>query len=80
MDAHGLNVAASDVTSDFWQGDEEKFTETYGRGSGSVHFSEVEFDESTQRYQAQISLTIMDPTTNQPIGAMTIGIDPEALM
>ena len=80
MDAHGLNVAASDVTSDFWQGDEDKFTETYGKGTGSVHFSEVEFDESTQRYQVQISLTIVHPTTNKPIGAITVGIDPEALM
>lgn len=80
MDAAGLNVAASDVTSDYWQGDEAKFSETYGRGVGSVHFSDVEFDESTQRYQAQISVTIIDPATNQAIGAMTIGVDAEALM
>jgi hypothetical protein len=55
MDRHGLNVAASAMTSDMWQGDEAKFTETYSIGAGAVHFSEVELDESTQRYQAQIS-------------------------
>lgn len=80
MDARGLNVAASDVTSDYWQGDEDKFTETHGLGAGALHFSEVELDESTQRYQGQISLTISDPATGQPIGAMTVGVDADSLM
>ena len=80
MDARGLNVAASDVTSDYWQGDEAKFTETFARGVNAFHFSDVELDESTQRYQAQISITITDPETGQPIGAMTVGIDADALM
>lgn len=80
MDMHGLNVAASDVTSDYWQGDEAKFSETYGRGAGASHIGEVEFDESTQMYQGQISLTIVDPSTGQPIGAMTVGVDAEALL
>jgi hypothetical protein len=80
MDQHGLNVAASAMTSDMWQGDEAKFTETYSVGAGAVHFSEVELDESTQRYQAQISLTIVDPATGGPIGAMTVGVDAEALL
>lgn len=79
-DALGLNVASSDITSDYWQGDEAKFTETHGRGPDAVHFSEIEFDESTQRYQAQISLTISDPATGRPIGAMTVGVDADSLM
>ena len=80
MDAQGLNVAASDVTSDYWQGDEAKFTETYGRGPGASHLGEVEFDESTQTYQGQISLTIIDPSSGQAIGAVTVGVDAESLM
>lgn len=80
MDRHGLNVAASATTSDMWQGDEAKFTETYSVGSDAVHFSDVELDESTQRYQAQISLTIADPESGEPIGAMTVGIDAESLL
>ncbi len=80
MDAQGLNVAASDVTSDYWQGDEAKFQETYGRGPGSHHFGEVEFDESTQTYQGQISMTIVDPSSGQAIGAVTVGVDAESLM
>jgi hypothetical protein len=80
MDAHGLNVAASSITSDMWQGDEAKFTETYAIGADAYHFSEVELDESTQTYQAQISITIVDPATGAPIGAMTVGVDAEALL
>ncbi|MFY0692866.1 MAG: hypothetical protein JXR14_13210 [Paracoccaceae bacterium] len=80
MDAKGLNVAASHATSDMWQGDEAKFSETFGNGAGSVHFSEIEFDESTQQYQGQISMTIVDPASGAPVGAITVGIDAEALM
>lgn len=80
MDARGLNVAASSITSDYWQGDEAKFSETHDVGPGAVHLSEVELDESTQRYQGQISFTISDPATGQAIGAMTVGVDVEALM
>jgi hypothetical protein len=79
MDARGLNAAVSDVTSDFWQGDEDKFQQTFGVGAGAVHISEVELDESTQTYQAQVSLTIVDPETQAPLGALTIGVNPEAL-
>lgn len=80
MDARGLNVAASNVTSDYWQGDEDKFSETHGVGAGALHISDVELDESTQRYQGQISFTITDPATGQPIGAMTVGVDAGSLM
>lgn len=80
MDSRGLNVAASAVTSDYWQGDEEKFSETFPKGAGAVHLSEVEFDESSQTFQSQISLSIVDPATNEVVGAMTVGVDVEALM
>lgn len=80
MDAQGLNVAVSHVTSDYWQGDEAKHQETYGIGADAVHFSEIELDESSQRYQGQISVTLVDPATGEPIGAVTIGVDAEALL
>lgn len=79
VDMHGLNVAASAVTSDYWQGDEDKYSQTYAKGAGAVHIGDVEFDESTQTYQAQVSLTLVDPATGQPIGAMTVGLNADAL-
>jgi C4-dicarboxylate-specific signal transduction histidine kinase len=79
MDARGLNVAASDVTSDYWQGDEDKHAATYGVGAEAVHMGEIEFDESAQSYQSQVSMTLVDPRSNQPIGAITIGLNADAL-
>lgn len=79
MDAAGLNVAVSHVTSDYWQGDEAKHQDTFGIGPDAVHFSEIELDESSQRYQGQISVTLVDPATGEAIGAVTIGVDAQAL-
>ena len=80
MDAKGLNVAASAITSDYWQGDEAKHQQTFGVGPDAVHIGEIEFDESSQRYQSQISITITDPDTGSAIGAVTVGIDAESVM
>lgn len=75
MDNRGLNVAQSGITSDYWQGDEAKWQKTYSMGSGAMHFGDVEFDESTQTYQTQLSMAVTDPATNEVIGAVTFGID-----
>ena len=77
MDNRGLNVAQSDVTSDYWQGDEDKWRASFGAGAGAIHIGEVELDESTQTYQSQISIAISDDAG--VIGAITFGINLEAL-
>lgn len=79
MDNKGLNVGQSQVTSDYWQGDEDKWTQSYGKGAGAIHISDVEEDESTQTYQSQLSLPIADPDSGEVIGAITIGINVEGL-
>lgn len=79
MDRLGLNVAASAATSDYWQGDEAKFTETFGSPPGTMHVGEVEFDESTEGYLGQVSLPVHDPDSGRPIGAITIGLNAETL-
>ncbi|MBE9635461.1 hypothetical protein [Salipiger mangrovisoli] len=79
MDARGLNVAVSNLTSDYWQGDEDKFLQTYGRGAGAMHAGAVDFDESSQIYMQQISVTLSDPQSGAPIGALTVGLDAEML-
>lgn len=79
MDNRGLNVAQSDATSDYWQGDEAKWKKTYLAGPDAVFIDEVEFDESTQTYQAQVSLAIADPDSGSVIGAITIGVNVDLL-
>lgn len=79
MDAKGLNVGQSDVTSDYWQGDEAKWQKTFSEGAGVIFVDGVEQDESTQALQSQASVTISDPATGEPIGAITIGINLDML-
>jgi len=80
MDDKGLNVAQSDVTSDYWQGDEAKWKKTYLAGPDAIFIDDVEFDESTQTYQSQVSISIADPDTGAAIGAMTVGVNVELLL
>lgn len=80
MDAKGLNVAQSDVTSDYWQGDEAKWQKTYPVGPDAVHIGDVEKDESTQEFQSQLSMAVTDPATGKVIGAITVGLNLDALL
>lgn len=79
MDNRGLNVAQSDATSDYWQGDEAKWKKTFLAGPGGLFIDQVEFDDSTQTYQVQVSLAIADPNSGAVIGAITVGVNAELL-
>ena len=79
MDAKGLNVGICDPTSDFWQGDEAKWQKTFQVGPDAVFVDKVEQDESTQKFEVQTSMTVVDPATGKPIGAITVGLDAEKL-
>lgn len=79
MDNKGLNVGQSDVTSDYWQGDESKWKKTYLVGPDAVFIDEVEFDESTQTFQSQLSLPVVDPITGETVGAVTVGVNVDLL-
>ena len=78
MDNKGLNVGQSGITSDYWQGDEGKWQNTYSKGVGAVDIGDVELDESTQTYQSQLSITIVNGS-GAPIGAITLGLNVELL-
>jgi len=73
MDNQGANVAMTDKTSDYWQGDEAKFKKSFNGGSGQLFVDEVEFDDSSQKYLSQVSVPVKDGGT--VIGAITFGID-----
>lgn len=79
MDNQGANVAMTNKTSDYWQGDEDKFQKSFNKGKGGIDVGEVEFDESAQAYLVQISLPVIaiDAETKEEtvIGAITIGIN-----
>ena len=80
MDGIGLLAGASDANSDYWQGEEPKWLETYRGGKDALYISDLKFDPSALAWEIQISLPVVDPETDQPVGAITIGIDPSALV
>ena len=77
MDNQGANVCMTDKTSDYWQGDEAKFKNSFNGGKGSVFVDEVEFDDSTQTYVSQVSVPVVDG--DKVIGAITFGVDIDQL-
>jgi hypothetical protein len=73
MDNLGANVAMTDKTSDYWQGDEDKFIKSFVNGKGGIHRGEIEFDNSTKAFLIQVSIPVIDG--NYAIGAITFGVD-----
>lgn len=69
----GAVLAMSDKTSDYWQGDEPKFTRAFADGAGALFIGDIEFDRSTQAYVTHVSVPVMDG--DQAIGVITFGVD-----
>ena len=76
-DNQGANVAAFPPTSDYWQGDEEKWTASYNNGSGVVFIGPLEFDDSTQKTQVQISAPIF--SQDKTVGVLVLGVSVDYL-
>jgi len=72
MDNKGALVCASDKTSDYWQGDEDKWIKSYNNGIGATFIDKAAFDASAQETLAQISFPVRDGGT--VIGAITVGV------
>ncbi|MCR2747363.1 hypothetical protein [Limnobacter parvus] len=73
----GETVAMNMVTSDYWQGDEEKFTEIFDTNQPSrkpdFYISRARWDESVKSMISQVSVPVYDSASM--IGTLTIGID-----
>jgi hypothetical protein len=74
MDQNGLNVGQSSVTSDFWQGDEDKFQKTYDVADDALFIDEPEWDDEAKIWRNQVSFTLTDETKAK-IGAVTVEIN-----
>jgi hypothetical protein len=80
MDGVGLLAGFSDPNDDYWQGEEPKWLETYHVGKGAQYIGNLKFDQSALAWEIQVSLPVVDPETQKPIGAVTIGVDPSVLV
>jgi hypothetical protein len=71
MDNKGLNVAQTDPTSDYMQGDEDKWQKTFGAGPWITFIDKPE--EEDGKKTVQVSTTLVD--NDVAIGAMTVTLD-----
>lgn len=71
-DNQGANVAAYPPTSDYWQGDEDKWSLSFNEGDGKVFIGPLELDASTNKTQVQISAPIV--SNEETIGVLILGV------
>jgi uncharacterized protein YdbL (DUF1318 family) len=76
-DNQGANVAAYPPTSDYWQGDEGKWTSSFNEGNGQIFIGPLEQDASTNKTQVQISAPII--SNNSTIGVLVMGVSVDYL-
>lgn len=73
MDNHGANAGENAITSDYWQGDEAKWKNSYNNSNGGIDIGNLKYDKSAKSVLRQISLPLI--TNNEKvIGAVTYGI------
>ena len=73
MDNQGAVVGENNLTSDYWQGDEAKWKNSFKGGKGGVDVGEVEFDKSANANLQQVSLPVV-AKGGKIIGAITFGV------
>lgn len=73
-DNQGANVATYPLSTDYWQGDEDKWIKSFNNGKGQVYVSPIAYDESVQDYSIQVSIPIYDENKNT-IGILVSGIN-----
>lgn len=77
MDDQGALVCATQRTSDYWQGDEAKWTRTFNGGKGTPFIDRPKLDESAKERLAQISLPVVE--NGKTIGVITVGLNMQHL-
>ncbi len=75
MDSNGLNVGQSNISSDYWQGDEAKFQKTYPKAINAVFVDDPEYDSKLNIWRVQVNLAIANENNSKNIGAITVEIN-----
>jgi hypothetical protein len=73
MDNRGSLVGTSALTSDYYQGDEDKWNNSFADCRGGVDIGVLQKDASVGVIQQQISFPLLD-ASNRVVGAVTWGV------
>lgn len=78
MDDQGANVGQNNLTSDYWQGDEDKWKNSYAAAKGGIDVGKAKMDKSAGSVLQQVSLPLAD-ADGAIIGAITFGVAVDGL-
>ena len=76
FDNKGLNVGQTDMTTDYNQGDEAKYSKTFSVGPDAIFIDKIVQEGGKNALQANMAIK---NASNQAIGAMTVGINTDTL-
>jgi hypothetical protein len=79
-DRHGRLVAASNVTTDYSQGDEDWWTRAFDDGRGRISVSDVRRDESAGVYAFEIAVPVHRPGGQELAGVMKVVADSREML
>jgi hypothetical protein len=79
-DRYGRLVAASNVTSDFYQADEDWWIQTFDNGRWRVSVSDVRRDDSAGVYAFEIAVPVPSPSGDEVVGIMKIVADSREML
>ena len=76
-DIKGALVGANNLTSDYYQADEEWWQSAYNNGQGKIYISPPEYDESAKAISILIAVPVMDKEEDKVIGVLrsTLSLD-----
>lgn len=78
-DINGVNVASTDMTSDYYQADEEWWQKAYNNGRGAVYISQPLFDQSTETLAFQMAVPVFDLQNSNLIGVLRASVNLEII-
>jgi len=74
-DQFGATAAATHKTLDYYQADEEYWQAIYANGRGSIHVTDVLYDEATQSHYIGIGTPIVEQGSNRLLGTLDALLD-----
>jgi ABC-type amino acid transport substrate-binding protein len=83
MNNMGTLAAMSQLTTDYWQGDEAKFQKVLDatrqglKGMEALYISPIRYDASTSRFQVTVSAPVGPIIEGVPLGVLMFGLDAE---
>jgi putative methionine-R-sulfoxide reductase with GAF domain len=74
-DRSGINIAATNRTSDYYQADEDWWQAAFAQGAGAVFIGQPEFDDSSDTLAVNMAMPIWSPNQDQIVGILRTTVD-----